>query len=665
MLSAPLRLAPEKLPQWNSDVSLRKLPFQKFSRAVHRVGASRNGAFGSWHSISRRLAPSAHQSISLSPRSDRRDPPLRRRWRRIAVSSREAIEHAARMEVECWLDPNGNSEDGARARSVHAALLSITRRHGTRAEIINRLNAMTNAAVEACIAALQIVQDGTLIYSSLETDWDGSQFTFAEPFSQRIWGDPLNALLELRALREEAVVDQVSALLLEAALEQEERARWSAETAPARWQEGSAESKRHVAPGSLQVGEEIAHSGGRGHQSVLEARASRQGRAALSAAARARTVREARTPPSLRTTCRTIRMMLQCAREGSAPAAIFLPNAPTGAECDAIASAYENLASTLPRLGNCKIKGGKHRRALEAWATLSSWTHVLRVIGGWIRALGGSATSPRCDLCYRHRATKKRCGEHLAKSGITPAIRLARALQPAYTEMAGRIRRAGHATPQEHAEAEWRPLEQHARNLKVPGPLVRQCCILAAQLRSLYPSIGPALAAEVTQLFGELVRHATELYERDEASMASRISNSKLAGVHASALLTLRTFFVVWCANGRPYPRTAPTIYGRRHDAAHPLVRGTASVERNMAECLARQQAWQLAHAAHRDGVHVSRATVARFVAEGLSFDSIAARYGFSHETARQLYISGDRPRVRTRVKPYNAKGRPRRAPDV
>lgn len=560
------------------------------------------------------------------------------------------MEYAARTEIECWLDPQATEESGADARSVHAELLLAARRREARAGVVGLINATSQVAIEFCIDALAIIQDGGLIYSSRERDFDGAAFVFAEPFSQRLWGDPLSALRELHALRGQTVRNQVSALLLESAQELEERASWA--LAP-----GDLNQTDQVALPSLQVGEKVVQTGRRGDPTAEPgAHADRQRKAALAAATRFRAKLEGRTPVELRGICGSIRMSLQCVREGSAPAAIMLPSAPTGAECEAIASAYENLARELPILGNCKVKGANRSLALEAWSVLAAWTQVLVVLSGWIRALGASAATRRCELCYRHRETKKRCGQHIAKSGITPEIRLAIAIQPAYVEMARRIVRARNLKAHEVNTSEWNLLERHARDFNVPEPLLRQCCFLAAQLRRLYPSIGSSLAEDVALLFEALVLHATELYERRQR-LRSR-SGSTPADLSAGALLSLRVLFIIWCASGRPYPRTAPAIIGRRHDPAHPLVRGTSPIEEDVAECLARQQAWHLACKVHDDFSKGIGATVADLVAQKFSYDEIGARFGFSHETARRIHKRGALPRMRARFKPYTAKGR-------
>jgi hypothetical protein len=528
------------------------------------------------------------------------------------------------------------------------------RRREARAGVVGLINATSQVAIEFCIDALAIIQDGGLIYSSRERDFDGAAFVFAEPFSQRLWGDPLSALRDLRALRAQAVRNQVSALLLGTAQELEEQASW----APA---PGDSNPPDHLVLPRLKVGENFVRNGGHGDATVEPgAHADRRRKAALVAASRYRAKLEVRTPVELRGVCESIRMSLQCVREGSAPAAIMLPSAPTGAECEAIASAYENLARELPILGNCKVKGAKRSLALEAWSVLAAWTQVLVVLSGWIRALGASAATRRCELCYRHRETKKRCGLHIAKSGITPEIRLAIVIQPAYVEMARRIVRATKLRAHEVSKSEWSVFERHARKFNVPEPLRRQCCFLAAQLRRLYPSIGSSLAEDVGLLFEALVLHATALYERRQR-LGSR-SGSTPADLSAGALLSLRVLFIIWCASGSPYPRTAPAIIGRRHDPAHPLVRGRSPIEEDVAECLARQQAWHLACKVRDDFAKGIGATVADLVAQKLSYDEIGAKFGFSHETARRIHKRGGLPRTRARLKPYTAKGRRRSA---
>lgn len=586
------------------------------------------------------------------------------------TTSRDVITLAARVEVECWLDPKGHGKGSERARSLHRELLRMDCEGTSRSALVQRINAVSRAAIEECVAALQVIQDGELTYSQyVPNGGDGGPFVLAGEFREQAWGDPLAALTELLALRGERVCDQVTALLLAAASERETMARKALASShltalhrAGAWP-GADDEDDPVA--ELSVGER-AVPGKRGRISLadLEAQASRESRAALSAASRTRAELEARVPGGLRTTCMDIARLLESHREGSAPAAIALPSAPTGTECDAIASAYENLASALPRLGSRAISGKGQARARDVWADLSSNELVLRVLAGWIRGLGRPTTSTRCELCYRHRATKKRCGEHIAKAGVTPSVRIARAIQPAYVDIAGQVRRAVLAEPHgslfDVEESEWRRLQPFAHALEVPGPLERQCCILAVQLRRMYSSIGPTLKAEVSELFVDLARHATVLYKGAGAPAARSITDPAASVARAGVMLNLRVFFIIWCANGRPYPRTALGILGRRYDPAHPLVQGVAPFEPDTAGCLARQQAWHLACDARRERVDMDSTTMADLLAEGLSFDKIAAKYGCSHETARQIWKRGARPRVRARIKPYTAKGRQR-----
>ena len=303
------------------------------------------------------------------------------------------------------------------------------------------------------------------------------------------------------------------------------------------------------------------------------------------------------------------------------------------------------------------------RMAMAARKALKQCVLALRVIAGWIRALGELQASSQCEFCYRHRAGKKRCAVHLVKDHVTKEARLAVATHPLYVERFVELARRvvvqwALVRPLQVDAAARSRVEAEIRVYDLPNELVPQVGTLVVQLRRLQPIFGEVLAGEVALLFQKLLVLARETHRRPFGRSVAEHEANRQARKKIKALFTLRGFLVVWCSKGRLFPEIFPGFYAEGHDPAHPIVRDEPMVESEIARGFLRQRAWIEAEAQLRRHTEIDRNDVMEMRGRGMSFDAIAAVYGCSHETIAKIAANGAAPRKRARLVGYVAKSR-------
>ena len=608
------------------------------------------------------------------------------------------LEDVARLEVEIWLDPASKDQRSAKARQVHSDLLNYTRTLGAptgatsskkrintriRSQVAARINEVAQAVLNSAVSALSIVQDPSLVYSvevpPLEgTDDDNGDDTYGGNeggtvtggFLDATFGDPLTALQKTLSIRERGAGEQLSALRAANAAFSMEKADWAVGSADL-WAdalstllavEGEAES-----PLVLPVREELALQGRNGKkksmaelQVVVRSKAVRQRRVARARSKAA----SSGVADDLRGMFDDVSQCLQFSKEGSLPIPVVIPHSIAADEWAEVASGYENLWATLPVLGAWTIAGARREVAIDAWDCVDECSLAFRVLAGWIRALGAFETpSLRCELCYRHRATKRRCRQHSATAHITPEVRLAQVVYPLYArqiaQVARKYARDGSASGLLRVgDLDWQAVACEPAALRVPLVVRRQASILALQLRRLRPAFGREMQSEVAKVFRALLKLAINVSDGDVSGLQSYLT-FPVGRKRAQALLTLRCFMIVWWATGTPWPRSFPGLRGHGHDPNHPLTHNAALVPRQLTADLARQRAWNEAVAEHKKRTEITDEWLQARKAEKLSNDAIAALIGCSQETVRKWLRNGvPSTRQRPRVKLYSATSR-------
>jgi hypothetical protein len=579
----------------------------------------------------------------------------------------EAIAKAARLDVEGWLDTGTARKANDLACSIHADLASFTGGHmprNARELFVQRINGHANAVLGIATHALSVLQDPRVTYAlKVPADDHEPASLFAGTFVDVNFIDPLAALKALREIRSESPALQMAAIrLLEAeaqALQASQAVGMAFLSASDRedfWPEGI-----HDELPGLSVGEP---PGERRLSSRDREEASRiQAQRHLYKAERAVSKLSETVPDHLRRLCAQALDALQAQGNQWAPLAIALPQDIEHGRCSSVALGYSGLAWTLDIGTSLEITGAMKRPAMAARRTLEGCVSALKVLAGWIRALGELQASPRCEFCHRHRATKKRCAVHSVKEYITKEARVAVATHPLYVEhftalaRVQAIQRVLKASLQVDADARSAAeMESHA--LRIHKALVTQACTLAVQLRRLRPVFGQTLEGEVALLFQKLLSLAAEAHRRPPGRTSAEQITRLNARNASKALLTLRGFLIAWCSTGRPFPRSFPALAGAGHDAAHPVVREQPLIESEIALGFLRQRAWFEAEAELRRHTEIDRENVMEMRDRGMSFDAIAAVHGCSHDTIVKIVARGEAPRKRARLAGYLAKSR-------
>ena len=585
--------------------------------------------------------------------------------------STKTIAQTARLDIEGWLDTGRAFKPNDRARSIHADLMAAantTTAASTRETFIQRINMHGDDVLRAATRAVTVLQNPRVVFAfQIPGNDEEPADVISGPFVDVNFIDPLEALHALNAIRSEAPVLQMAAMqLLQAEfkmvkasdavgmafLTTADRANF--------WPEGVGDE-----PPKLLMGEPPLEC----RQSLKDREQASRNQAQRHLNNAERTVAKlAKTvSPHLRHLCVQTIEALQWQGSRWTPLAIELPQDCEPRFCVDVARAHDMLASALDVNLMSEIQGPMKRMAMAARKALKQCVLALRVIAGWIRALGELQASPQCEFCYRHRAAKKRCAVHLVKDHVTKEARLAVATHPLYVERFTELARmevvqwALIRSLQVDAAARGR-VEEEIRAHDVPNELVPQVGTLVVQLRRLHPIFGQVLAGEVALLFQKLLALATEAHRRPLGRSEAERNANRVARDTSRALLTLRGFLVVWCSTGRPFPRSFPAFAAEGRDAAHPIVRDEPMVESEIALGFLRQRAWIEAEAELRRHNEIDRENVMDMRNRGMSFDAIAAVYGCSHDTIAKIVASGGAPRKRARLLGYEARSRLRTA---
>lgn len=579
----------------------------------------------------------------------------------------EAIAKAARLDVEGWLDTRSTRRVDELACSIHSNLVSAPGAHkaeNARELFIQRLNGHAENVLGSAANALSVLQDPRVTYAVEDPGDDqepGSHFTGA--FVDVHFIDPLAALQALKPLRSAPPALQISAIrLVEAELQVLQASQavgmafLSADDRESFWPDGLGDEPPKLVVGNRPLERRLSLKD-------REEAARDETQRSLYKAERTVAKLSHAVPEHIRRLCSLVIDVLQAQGSKSAPLPIAVPEDIQHDNCAAVARGYDALAWALDVGTSSKIDGPIKRAAKNARQALEGCVAALKVLAGWVRALGELQASPRCEFCYRHRSTKKRCAVHSVKEFITKEARMAAATRPLYVERftalarAPSIQRALKSSLQVDVPAR-NAAEVEIQGHDLPKVLVPQVAKLALQLRRIRPVFGASLEGEVALLFQKLLALATETHQRPLGRSDAERNANRDAQDTSRALLTLRGFLVTWCSTGRPFPQSFPTFAAEGHDAAHPIVRDEPIIESEIALSFLRQRAWIEAEAELRQHTEINRDAVIDMRDRGMSFDAIAVVHGCSHDTIAKIVASGATPRKRARLVGYVAKSR-------
>ena len=579
----------------------------------------------------------------------------------------DAITKAARLDVEGWLDTTSDRRADELACSIHCDLMSAPgalTAGDTREIFIQRLNGHAVDVLGRATSALSVLQHPQVIYA-IETPGDDQEPTslFTGGFVDVHFVDPLAALLALKTLWSAPPALQIGAVqLVEAefrvvqASQAVGMAFLTADDRESFWPDGPGDEPPNLVVGYRQLERRL-------NPKDLEEAARDEAQRGLYKAERTVAKLSAAVPEHIRRLCSSVIDALQAHASKSAPLPVAVSGGLQNDSCAAVARGYNALAWALDVETSSAVNGPMKRAATDARRALKTCVSALKVLAGWIRALGELQASPRCEFCFRHRSTKKRCVVHSSKEYITREARMAAATRPLYVERFTVLARVPSIQRALKASLQ---IDGHARNaaevevqahdiLKV---LVPQVARLVLQLRRMRPVLGESLEVEVALLFQKLLTLATEAHQRPLGRSEAERNANREAQDTSRGLLTLRGFLIAWCSTGRPFPRRLPNFAAEGHDAAHPIVGDEPMVESEIAIGFLRQRAWIEAEAEFRQQTEIDREIVIDMRDRGMSFDAIAAVYGCSHDTIAKIIVNGDVPRKRVRLVGYVAKSR-------
>jgi hypothetical protein len=198
-----------------------------------------------------------------------------------------------------------------------------------------------------------------------------------------------------------------------------------------------------------------------------------------------------------------------------------------------VANALEDLAVEIsPCFHWDRIVGKRAKRSTAAWEELTLLASQMRLIACWYRCLYTLEESPLCDLCYRHRAAKKRCALHICKGRETAEARHARNVRPHYVARLQELLRSR------------RPTRLPTTSDSSPaGNIVTALALLEQQLKALSPLLGAKLSIEAWRLFSQIKVATTMRADPPRSVREQRLQ------AEAAKLASISGFLSLWCCN--------------------------------------------------------------------------------------------------------------------
>jgi hypothetical protein len=332
------------------------------------------------------------------------------------------------------------------------------------------------------------------------------------------------------------------------------------------------------------------------------------------------------------------------------------------------AGALESLAPELRAPFAWQVIGDRAavNQVRRWWASCAVASVKFRVIAAWLRGITAATDHPRCDICYRHRATSKRCTLHhtkgsgpMATGSESREALFGRQITPHYLARARTlvertsVRKALKRTLLfEHGEVAAAMLEAAAQD--VPDRCLREVALLACQLRRLRAVAGCVEQEAMSALFGDVLKCVRAFFGSEISEVPVAIRDSAFAGDYVLRLITLRGFLRLWWGATQ-----APEIL-RRHvpqalggDPRNPALRG-ALVDIRLKMDLIHQRAWDGAESEFVARTSITQDQVRKLL-KTMSLRAAAKELGCSHEKVRKVLLAegGQAPLRRRSFRTY------------
>lgn len=548
------------------------------------------------------------------------------------------LEQAVSLDLFAWIDPVRGTKDSPFAIQVHRKILAACRRlkvgvpstpvskrglhrdmQTFRRELVLAINHSSEGIPRRALAALKSAQQANVRYESEgpfgpDGEWTTSDFAFCDV----VFGKPEWALEAMVELRKRTLDEQGQAMQLLVAVGADQQSTQSMfnEAVPKRIR------NRRLRKTGIELSKSLSS-----------------------------------TDDALQSLVDAIWHGMQCG-SGVAPLAVALPDGESKDVLLRAAEGYRVLRWSLRgRLVQHPVGDDLEcRRAQRAWADYRDCSMACQVVASWLSALGAAGPGSRCELCYRHRVTRRRCREHTVPESLTPEARLGQVLAKPFVlrvhalTAIPEIRVALAADLAPHT-LDLGAMVVQAQLARVPGPLQNQAAVLASQLRMLWLVLGDWQVREVGALFAAMVdavkvcHGETRLYTEKIKTKLEKQRNS------SAKLLTLRGFLLLWWRTGMPCKPF--DLSGRGHDPAHPHL-WSEFIDLSVAHDFLRQRAWLEVEDEFLASTTLDLDHVVALRAEGKSLRQIAMLLGCSHEKIRKL-IKGTvgKRRKRAVLSPY------------
>lgn len=570
----------------------------------------------------------------------------------------------ARLQVESWLLPPGKSAEHALARRAHSRLLRESS-CGTSDSLREQINNIATTAVRSLERMSRELDSARHSYTRTHRDSEGS-FDLTGTFREIYFIDPNGALTSLLDIRQAPPIEQLSSLrkfLRDYALERAKDEVASSHMTPAyidhliQLHEGRRISAR------ISVGEPEPYSLSPASLNSFEEKAARSAKGRVAAL-----IKESKLHPHtlaqerLVALCHTVCEPLQRINVKRVPVAIALPMKALPEDCILIAECYDELADCLYLDFPSAIDGERSSTTHLTFKRFMRNSYVLRVVGSWIRAIAAPEKQARCQLCYRHKAARKRCAEHSVSTHITPAARKAAAVFPLFVETSTQLAAIsdGSNIPATLPQTARTAVEDEARRCGVPEAIVPNAALLAYQLRAVVSLYGSTLSADLALCFHALLSAASEALVAQPGRTLSALHANHLARHRAEELVTLHGFLIVWFAAGKPFPISFPRLKGCGRDPAHPYLKGHFLSPRAALDEFRLASAWDEAVGRFDRETSIDPHEALSLLEKGWSYDRVAAHFGCSHDTIFRMTrttLDGE-SRTRSHLKKYDARSR-------
>ena len=348
---------------------------------------------------------------------------------------------------------------------------------------------------------------------------------------------------------------------------------------------------------------------------------------------------------------------MQCA-SGTAPFAVALPGNASDDVLMKAAEGYRDLRWSLhQRLVRRPVGDDSEcRRAQRAWAVYGDCAMACQVIASWLSALGAAGPGSRCEFCYRHRGTRRRCHEHTVPESMTPEARVGQVLAKPFVLRVQALTANPEIRMALAAERDARALDlgamrAQAQLAQVPTWLQDQAALLASQLRTLWPILGNRLALEVETLFAAMLHEVSLCCGGMPLGTPKKVRGFKDLRTLSAELLTFRGFLMLWWGRGRPFRPLK--LVGLGHDPAYPQMRYSV-IDSSVAHSFLRQRAWLEVEEEFLTSTTLDLDRVIALRVEGKSLRKIAVLLGCSHEKIRKLLTGPvEKRRKRAVLRPY------------